>query len=57
VIDGGAGRGLPVRLHVLKVNSRAAGFYRRLGFRDAGADDTHIKLERPADGSRPTEDH
>jgi N-acetylglutamate synthase-like GNAT family acetyltransferase len=41
-------RGLPVRLQVLKINSRAAEFYRRLGFHQTDADETHIHLERPA---------
>jgi ribosomal protein S18 acetylase RimI-like enzyme len=48
VFKAAAGHGLPVRLQVLKVNPRALGFYRRLGFRDTGADDVHIQMERPA---------
>ena len=37
---------LPVRLQVLKVNSRAVAFYQRLGFRSIGESDTHVLLER-----------
>jgi len=48
VIEDAAGRSLPVRLQVLKVNHQAIKFYRRLGFRDAGADEIHIQMERPA---------
>jgi ribosomal protein S18 acetylase RimI-like enzyme len=47
VLDDAAGRKLPVRLRVLKVNVRAIEFYRRLGFSDAGTDETHIRMERP----------
>jgi len=38
--------GLPVRLRVLKVNPRAAAFYRALGFRETGYTDTHTEMER-----------
>ena len=48
VLEDAAGRRLPVRLQVLKVNHQAIEFYRRLGFRDAGADEIHIQMERPA---------
>lgn len=48
VLEDAAGRGLPVRLQVLKVNRRAIEFYRRLGFSDAGTDDVHVRMERPA---------
>ena len=37
---------LPVRLRVLKVNSRAIALYRRLGFKVTGENDTHILMER-----------
>lgn len=37
---------LPVRLQVLKVNNRAAMFYKRLGFRKTGENDTHILMEK-----------
>lgn len=37
---------LPVRLKVLKVNSRAIVFYQRLGFKVIGESDTHILMER-----------
>ncbi len=47
VLDDAAGRRLPVRLKVLKVNRRASGFYWRLGFVDTGLDDTHVQMERP----------
>jgi len=48
VLDDAAGRGLPVRLQVLKANGRAAGFYRRLGFQTMGEDDIHIRIEKLA---------
>jgi GNAT superfamily N-acetyltransferase len=47
VVDDAAGRGVPVRLQVLKVNHRAAEFYRRLGFNAVGEDDVHTQMERP----------
>ena len=47
VIDDAAGLGLPVRLRVLKVNHRAVEFYRRLGFYDAGGDESHVYMETP----------
>jgi ribosomal protein S18 acetylase RimI-like enzyme len=47
VIEEAATSRLPVRLHVLKANRRAAEFYRRLGFSDTGLDDTHVQMERP----------
>lgn len=37
--------GLPVRLRVLKVNSRALAFYQRLGFVCTGESDSHDLLE------------
>ena len=37
---------LPIRLQVLKVNNRAAVFYKRLGFKRTGESDTHILMER-----------
>jgi ribosomal protein S18 acetylase RimI-like enzyme len=48
VLEDAAGRRQPVRLQVLKMNHRAIGFYRRLGFKDTSTDDTHIQMERPA---------
>jgi ribosomal protein S18 acetylase RimI-like enzyme len=51
VIEDADGRGLAVRLQVLKVNPQAPGFYRRLGFRIVGEDDIHIRMERPARGN------
>ena len=37
---------LPIRLQVLKVNNRAAVFYKRLGFRKTGETDTHTLMEK-----------
>ena len=37
---------LPVRLKVLRVNTRAACFYRRLGFAEVGESPTHLMMER-----------
>ena len=37
---------LPVRLRVLRVNSRAFAFYRRLGFRSIGQSNTHVFMDR-----------
>jgi len=48
VLEDAAGRRLPVRLQVLKVNHLAIEFYRRLGFNDTDVDDTHIQMEKPA---------
>jgi GNAT superfamily N-acetyltransferase len=48
VLEDAAGRHLPVRLRVLRVNCLAIEFYRRLGFIDTGLDDTHVQMERPA---------
>jgi ribosomal protein S18 acetylase RimI-like enzyme len=39
--------GIPVRLQVLKVNSRARDLYERLGFVPVGQTDTHCQMERP----------
>jgi ribosomal protein S18 acetylase RimI-like enzyme len=36
---------LPVRLQVLKVNTRAISFYQRLGFKFVGETSTHIQME------------
>ena len=38
--------GLPVRLRVLKVNTRAVSFYRRLGFEEIGDNGTHVEMEK-----------
>jgi GNAT superfamily N-acetyltransferase len=46
IIEDAAASELPVRLRVLKVNSRGAAFYQRLGFRSIGASDTHLLMER-----------
>ena len=46
VIADAKGHGLPIRLRVLDTNTRAAAFYRRLGFVETGETDTHITMER-----------
>ena len=46
IIEDATALGLPVRLRVLKGNSRAVAFYRRLGFRGIGESDTHVLMER-----------
>jgi len=38
--------GLPVRLRVLKVNSRALAFFQQLGFCRTGETETHVLMER-----------
>jgi ribosomal protein S18 acetylase RimI-like enzyme len=45
IFDEAAAAGVPVRLQVLKVNSRALAFYERLHFRKIGECDTHIFME------------
>lgn len=37
---------LPVRLQVLKVNSRAIAFFQRLSFQNVGDSDTHVQMEK-----------
>jgi len=44
-------RKVPVRLGTHRLN-RAAGLYRRLGFREYERTDTHILMEWPGDGGR-----
>lgn len=39
-------KSLPVRLRVLKVNSRAQAFFRRLGFAPTGETETHVQMEK-----------
>ena len=46
IIEDAAVSKLPVRLQVLKVNSRAVTFYQGLEFRSIGESDTHILMER-----------
>jgi ribosomal protein S18 acetylase RimI-like enzyme len=46
IIEDAAAYELPVRLQVLKVNSRAVAFYQRLGFRSIGESDTHVLMEK-----------
>ena len=41
------GLGLPLRLRVLKVNTRALAFYQRLGMARIGETDTHHLMEWP----------
>jgi ribosomal protein S18 acetylase RimI-like enzyme len=47
VIEEAAASEIPVRLQVLKVNSRAIAFFQRLGFQSVREDDTHLMMERP----------
>lgn len=49
VIEAGNELGLPLRLRVLRVNPRAAAFYRRLGFAITGRTDTHVMMQRAPD--------
>jgi GNAT superfamily N-acetyltransferase len=44
--------GLPIRLQVLKANTRAAGFYLRLGFTATGETVSHVQMEK-----RPSLEH
>jgi len=46
IIEDASASKLPVRLQVLKVNSRAFKFYQRLGFRIVSESDTHVLMER-----------
>lgn len=46
VIQQAEAQALPIRLQVLKVNSRALNFFRRLGFKEVGETDTHKQMER-----------
>ena len=46
IVEEATASGLPVKLQVLKVNSRAVKFYQRLGFGIAGESDTHVLMER-----------
>ncbi len=46
IIEDAEASKIPVRLRVLKVNSRAMAFFQRLGFESIGASDTHILMER-----------
>ena len=48
IIEDAATLKLPVRLQVLKVNSRAAAFYQRSGFRIVSESDTHVLMEKPS---------
>ena len=41
-------RGLPIRLRVLKVNTRAISFYHRNGFCTVGETRKHFEMERPS---------
>jgi GNAT superfamily N-acetyltransferase len=45
IMEEARGRGVPVRLRVLKVNPRARVFYERLGFVRAGETGTHDLME------------
>ena len=44
-MEQGSNLGLPVRLKVLKVNTRAVKFYKRLGFTITGDTDTHFLMQ------------
>ena len=44
-MEQGSSLGLQVRLQVLRVNSRAATFYARLGFEITGKTDTHFLMQ------------
>ena len=46
IIDDASAAGSPIKLQVLKVNRRAAAFFRGLGFEIIGESDTHILMER-----------
>jgi len=46
IIEDAATLRLPVRLQVLKVNSRAMSFYEKLGFKSTSESETHFLLER-----------
>ena len=46
IITDAAASKLPIRLQVLKINSRALAFYQRLGFIRTGESDDHILMER-----------
>lgn len=45
IMEEARGLGLPVRLQVLKVNTRARALYERLGFRCTGHTGTHDLME------------
>ncbi|UCH90219.1 MAG: GNAT family N-acetyltransferase [Thermoplasmata archaeon] len=46
VIEDAAASELPIRLEVLKVNTRAIAFYLRLAFKIVGESDTHVLMEK-----------
>ena len=48
IIDDAAISKLPIRLQVLKVNSRAFAFFQRFSFKSVGESDTHVLMERPS---------
>jgi GNAT superfamily N-acetyltransferase len=48
LIDEARSSSLPIRLRVLKVNTRAVAFYERSGFRRVGEIATHVLMERGA---------
>ena len=45
ILRGADQKALPVRLQVLKTNSRAKAFYERLGLAPVGETDTHYQME------------
>lgn len=46
VLDEARGRGVPVRLQVLRANTPARRLYERLGFVVVGETATHLEMER-----------
>ena len=48
IIEEAQTRRISIRLQVLKVNSRAIAFYRRLGFTPIDENATHVQMERAA---------
>jgi ribosomal protein S18 acetylase RimI-like enzyme len=47
ILTSAKNHGVPVRLQVLKVNSRARSLYERLGFVLIGETETHFEMEHP----------
>ncbi len=53
LLEEGAARRVPVRLHVDRLNEHALAIYRRLGFRTVGDGDVHLLMEwAPATAAR-----
>jgi len=47
VISTAASKRLPIRLQVLRANTRALAFYERLGFEETGRTETHVLMHFP----------